>query len=128
MNKKLFNKSDLILITGLLSAALLISLAWSFYNGDAVLEAHIIVNGADAEIIDIYTDSIFSIPERPSIIFEVKNGAIAFISSDCPDKVCVHTGFIRYGGQFAACLPSGVVLRIITRGKMGADDIDTITS
>ena len=49
----------------------------------------------------------------PNVIFEVKDGQIAFVKSDCPDQVCVHAGFIRSVGQMAACLPNGLVLTLL---------------
>jgi hypothetical protein len=120
---KLFNKHDFILIVSLLLTALLIFLMFSFFNRNAAFKAHITISGSLAKTADINADAIFSMPEKPNVVFEVKNGAIAFISSDCPDKICVHTGFIKHGGQFAACLPNGVVLRI-----MGADGVDAVAS
>ena len=49
----------------------------------------------------------------PNVIFEVEDGQIAFVKSDCPDQICVRTGFISRGGQMAACLPNGLVLSIL---------------
>ena len=46
----------------------------------------------------------------PNVIFEVRDGQIAFVKSDCPDQICVRTGFIHRSGQMAACLPNGLVL------------------
>lgn len=45
----------------------------------------------------------------------VKNHRIAFAESDCPDKICVHTGWISGEGQTAICLPNRVSI-IITEG------------
>ena len=39
---------------------------------------------------------------------EVKNHRIAFISSDCPDKVCIHNGWLSREGEQAICLPNRV--------------------
>jgi hypothetical protein len=50
---------------------------------------------------------------------EVKNGKAAFAESDCPDKICVNTGFIGNTGQSAVCLPNRLTLRIV-----GSDDSD----
>ncbi len=43
---------------------------------------------------------------------EIRDGRAAVISSDCPDQVCVHTGFISKSGQAVACIPAGVILQI----------------
>jgi hypothetical protein len=55
-------------------------------------------------------------------VIEVKSHEAAFIHSDCPDKICVHTGFIAYDGQSASCLPNKVVITV----KKANDDYDAI--
>lgn len=42
-------------------------------------------------------------------------------NSQCPDKICVHTGKLTRAGEAAVCLPARVVLRL--EGKGGADAI-----
>lgn len=42
----------------------------------------------------------------------VEEGRIRFLSSGCPDKVCVRSGWLSRTGQTAACLPAGVVVRV----------------
>ncbi len=49
--------------------------------------------------------------EYPGII-EVNNGKIRFLKADCPDQVCVNTGWIDKPGQIAVCLPAGVIIKI----------------
>ena len=44
------------------------------------------------------------------ITFQVQDHAIRFLSSDCPDKVCVNTGFLREDLQVATCLPNRTTL------------------
>lgn len=46
------------------------------------------------------------------IILQVKDGRVRFLQSGCPDKVCVHTGWLSQAGQTAACLPAGILLRV----------------
>jgi len=49
--------------------------------------------------------------EYPGTI-EVNKGKIRFLSAECPDKVCVNTGWIDRPGQIAVCLPAGVIIKI----------------
>ncbi len=46
-------------------------------------------------------------------LIEVEEGKIRFKDSDCPEKICVKTGWISRPGQVAVCLPGGVVIKII---------------
>lgn len=52
----------------------------------------------------------------------VKNGAASVIDADCPDKLCVGMGEIRYGGQSIICLPHKLVAEIVG-GRDGGEDV-----
>lgn len=53
-----------------------------------------------------------------------QDGKIRFESSDCPDQVCVRTGWISKPGQVSVCLPAGIIIRIV--GKSEDEDIDIL--
>ena len=50
----------------------------------------------------------------------VEEGRIRFLSSGCPDKVCVRSGWLSRTGQTAACLPAGVVVRVQAADDAGS--------
>ena len=39
---------------------------------------------------------------------QVKDGAIAFLDSQCPDHICEQFGWLDKDGAWAACAPAGV--------------------
>ena len=39
---------------------------------------------------------------------QVKDGAIAFLDSQCPDHICEQFGWLDKDGAWAACVPAGV--------------------
>lgn len=41
---------------------------------------------------------------------EIRPGSIGIISADCPDKLCVHQGFISNSSLPVTCLPNRVVI------------------
>lgn len=43
---------------------------------------------------------------------EAVSGKIRFSHAECPDQVCVHTGWITRPGEIAVCLPAGVIIKI----------------
>ena len=45
---------------------------------------------------------------------EVRPGGIGIISADCPDKLCVHQGFITSNLLPITCLPNRLVIQIRT--------------
>lgn len=54
---------------------------------------------------------------------EVRSDSIGVISADCPDKLCVHQGFISSTGLPIVCLPNKLVIRL---REDNADSIDTV--
>ncbi len=46
------------------------------------------------------------------LTIEVADGRVRVLSSDCPDQVCVHTGWLSRDGDTAACVPAGVSVRV----------------
>lgn len=59
-------------------------------------------------------EETFSIQQQTGlpITFEIKQNAIRFVDSDCPDKVCVHSGFLKNDMDIASCLPNQTVLYV----------------
>ncbi len=60
----------------------------------------------------------FSVGELPNVVFHLYgDGSIAFIESDCPDKICIRSGKLHLAGQTAACLPNEVYIKIVSAQK-----------
>lgn len=57
-----------------------------------------------------------------------ENGRIRFAEADCPDQICVHTGWISRSGELAACVPGHLILRIEAENGQTADpdDLDVV--
>ncbi|HHV29042.1 NusG domain II-containing protein [Acetivibrio mesophilus] len=53
----------------------------------------------------------------------VEKGRIRFKEADCPDKVCVNTGWLTEKGDMAVCLPNKTMIKI--EGQ--SDDVDIVT-
>lgn len=56
-----------------------------------------------------------------TLIIELSPDGAAVLSSECPDKICVHTGALHKAGESAVCLPARVVLRL--EGDNAADGV-----
>ena len=41
-----------------------------------------------------------------------ENNRIRMIESDCPDKVCIKTGWISQAGESIVCLPNKIIISI----------------
>ncbi|AYD40562.1 NusG domain II-containing protein [Clostridium fermenticellae] len=55
-------------------------------------------------------------------VIQYEKGKIRFLDADCPDKICVKTGWISEGGQSAACLPHKLLIKI-NGGKSKVDQV-----
>ncbi|WP_035288881.1 NusG domain II-containing protein [Clostridium sp. KNHs214] len=45
-------------------------------------------------------------------IIKVEKGKIRFMDADCPDKICIKSGWIKKPGDSAACLPHKIIITI----------------
>lgn len=125
MNGSLFNRRDIIVILILLLFAALIYLYAQNFIFKNSQTAEILYDNTVIETVSLDKDRTFSLDKFPNIVFEIKDGSIAFIQSDCPDKVCVHTGFINKTGQTAVCLPNKIILKLVSDSRDDAPDAVT---
>jgi len=121
--RKLFNKRDIWLFAGLAAVALAVFAVNALRPpADGPASGQISLNGKVVRTVDLSKDGEFALAENPHIRFSVKDGAIAFIASDCPDQLCVRSGYLSVPGQLAACLPNRVSLSVT-----GAGELDGVT-
>ena len=116
-------KDDIWAIIVFLAAAS-ISYAILNFNKTGGKTADIYVRGDFYESIPLDEDTIYTPAAVPSVKIQVKDGKIGFIESDCPDKVCIHTGFLSTEGQTAVCLPNAV--SVVVRGDDDDEGVDTV--
>ena len=110
-------KYDLLLVSILLviAALIYIFITISYGDGTSNLVCEIKVDGRTVKTVDLSGgDCEFELPDNSNIRFRLKDNAIAFTESDCPDKICVNTGCLRRAGQSAVCLPNRVSIHIVT--------------
>jgi hypothetical protein len=46
-------------------------------------------------------------------VLEIHGGQVRVAEADCPDRLCVHTGWRQHAGQVIVCLPHYFVVRIV---------------
>jgi hypothetical protein len=125
--RRLFGKYDIIIFAALMIIAVLIYIIIRITGrGENGVLCEIRIDGKIVQRVslsepnyDNHDNYEFELVQNPQIRFKIKDNAIAFISSDCPDKICVNTGYINQTGQSAVCLPNRVSIHIadITDGK-----------
>jgi len=56
-------------------------------------------------------------------LIKIENGQAWFESSPCQNKICIQMGHQHHVGQWAACLPNRILVRITAN----QEDVDAIT-
>ena len=78
-------------------------------------KAEVSIDGQAVMFVDLHDeDKIISLESfGRNISLQLQNGKIRFLSSDCPNKTCVNTGFIDKPGQTAVCLPNKTAVTVL---------------
>lgn len=124
--RRFFAKHDLIVILVLLLIAGGIALFKLFAVPSGGGIAQVYVGNALTREIDlsrVTQTEIIELDARLKVKLEVSPGAVRFVESQCPDKLCIKTGTLKSPGEYAACLPAGVAVKIVSKTGTGVDAI-----
>lgn len=121
MEKRRFSfKEALVLVLGLAAVLAIYIYAKTRPNGaEAIIER-------DGEVYKRVTLANLTEPmtvEVNGAVIELDKDGAHFVSSPCPDKICVNKGVIKRAGESAVCLPQRVSVRIVG----GESGFDTVT-
>ena len=125
MSRAFVTKKDIAVLAVLLIAGLA-ALGVRALNSPEAATAQILLDGVAVKTVRLDQDQIFEVPGRPQVQLEVSEGRCAFIRSDCPDHICVKSGFLGTPGESAACLPNRVALRILPGDGEGGSGVDVV--
>lgn len=56
-------------------------------------------------------------------VIEYKDGRVRMKEADCPDQICVQSGWISIPPQQIVCLPYRVVVKVVADNSTDVDDI-----
>jgi hypothetical protein len=116
--KAIISKADIILFILLLLVAAGGIVLMS--GGGEAQTAIIRQDGVVVGEVPLGVDQMFWVGD---VEITVKDGAIAFIESDCPNKECIHAGWLNSPGDTAACLPNRVSITL-----SGESEVDAIAN
>ena len=54
-------------------------------------------------------------------VLTIADGAAAMTEADCPDKICIDQGRVRYTGQCITCLPNKLTVTVEGGGEPEVD-------
>jgi len=101
---------DLLLIAALLIVALLLYLllAADKTGGDSAV---VCVQGVETERFSLSEDGRYELNGGSNILI-IQGGEAWLEDANCPDKLCVRQGKVRYDGQCITCLPNKLTVTI----------------
>lgn len=111
-------KTDVLIIGAILLAALAAGLLfWARGAGGAVALVTVTRKDGAQQVrrIPLNADGLVEIEAQLPVRLMVEDGSIRFVDSVCPDHDCEGFGRLRREGDWAACLPAGVVVQIDVR-------------
>lgn len=124
-----YRRADVLI----LAVIVLVAVVWLLLLRKSVppseMVAIVYIDQVEVARIDLLPDQEedFVFAERPAVrLLRDASGAIQFVESDCPDKVCINTGKLHLPYQDAACLPNMMVVSIKARDKLEKTDSNDI--
>lgn len=113
--------ADILIIV--LTAAAAIYAGFSLYGGKPVGERLIVEVRSERWIYPLDQDMTISVPGPLGITTVViENKAVRISDSPCPNKTCVASRPLSQTGDWSACLPNEVLIRI--DGATASDEFD----
>lgn len=112
------NRKELLMIVAVTLAVLLAAGGIRYYQSTRVSDNRIAVITRDGKLVERI--DLNRVKETRQIvlsgkyheIIEVEKGRIRFQRADCPDKICVNTGWLKEPGDVAVCMPNRTVVKI----------------
>lgn len=129
MKAVFFKKTDILIVLMLLLVGGGIWLARKATLIEGPVVAQVFHNRTLVAAIDLSKaqDAVFALPDNDHVLFRTTgDGGIRFESSDCPDKICVNSGTLYLAGETAACIPNGLVLKLISQNQNHDDGLDIV--
>lgn len=111
-------KKDIFLIVGVL----IIIGAFFVINGvidkKKATSVEIYVDNKLYKKVNINDEQEFQIKDKDGYnLIKVHDHGVEMIEASCPDKVCVHTGFVDKPSKSIVCIPNKVSIKIVTNDK-----------
>ena len=113
-------KKNLIfaLVILVLAAALYFGVRAAHNGKGTGLQAVVDFGGGVSETLSLDKDYDYLYDVGDYVVhLQVKDGAIAFQDSQCPDHVCEQFGWLSKEGAWAACVPAGVYVVVETTAE-----------
>jgi hypothetical protein len=121
----MFKKGDILLILFIIFSACLLIICNNYSKGiDSSQKTAVIMHDGKVvkklELSHLNALEYIRIDDEFKIVILAQKNKIRFLESDCPDKICVKTGWLSTNGDQAICMPSKTMIKI--EGKRARTD------
>ncbi len=124
-NKEFLSKlkyGDFIVVF-LVAAVSIVLFAFSAFS-DEKLVAQISLDAEPFQSFDLYSLEEGEILQVGSCEILLEKDGVTFLSSACPDKLCVNRGKLKKAGDTMACVPERVT--VVLKKAKGNNDVDSV--
>ena len=98
----------------LLVLAAFIAGAFLFAGGSTGTTVLVQVNDRTVGKLDLRSDGEITIAgDRGTLVVQTRDGRVRVAEADCPNKICVRTGWRSKAGDVIVCVPNKTVVRIL---------------
>ncbi len=118
----LLGRADLALILLALGAAA-VWLLWPRADACTAVVEQDGVELARVDLSSLAEEKVLNLGGPYRVRLRAGPGFIEFLSSDCPDQVCVRTGRLTRAGETAVCLPARISVRLEGGAGGGTDAV-----
>lgn len=110
-NNKLLKKGDIIIIVSIT----MISVLWfvlTFISFGEKQQVRIYLDGEIYKVIDLSAVEDEETVALGGCEIKITKDGACFLSSDCPDGLCVKRGMMTASGDVMACVPKGITVEV----------------
>jgi len=108
----------------LLSLAVLVFSVFAAKNSGGSKPMLVIDSPGGQYVYSLSVDAEYSVVGKIGVSkIRVSGGKVFFVSSPCPNKTCIQCAPVSRNGEWIACLPNGVFVRVESNGS---DDVDAV--
>lgn len=112
----------LLILLGLILCTFSVMAATSQQEGTPLL---ILTSPTKEYIYPLDTDTTVQIPGLEGVsTIQIQQGQAQYLDSPCANKTCVAASPIHRNGEWSACLPNGIFMRVENTSSNSATDID----
>ena len=121
MRKSVFGDAVVVALCLSLVVLSVLAVAGRKKNASAMLR---VFAGDEKYVYPLESDGVYEIRGKIGVSrIAVENGAARFLDSPCPNKTCVASRPVSKNGEWAACLPNDMFIRV----ESGASDLDAVS-